>query len=268
MENFGQKVVDGLVKFGIKAGLVTLTIVIGIFVVKLVAVIVRKILAKTDVDKAAGNFIVSLVKALLWLFIGFLAGYFIGISVTALIAMVSAATVAIGLALQGSLSNLASGIVLAVTKPFKEGDFVEIDAVSGKIVDIKLFTTNLATIDNKRIVIPNSTMSSSNIINYTTQDKRMINMPVSVAYNSDIDKVRNVLIDIIASNPLVLLDTAPMAEVVEYKESGVDFTVRAWTKTQDYWTVYWWLRQRILEEFRLQNIEIPYTKMDLYIKNN
>lgn len=269
MESFTAKLLDWLKDFGIKTALIVTTLVVGLLLLKLVAVIIRKIAIKTKMDNAVMRFVISLSKALIWLITGFLIGYFIGIPIAALVAIVTAATVAIGLALQGSLSNLASGIVIAVTKPFAEQDFIEVGAVSGKIVDIKLFTTHLVTIDNKRIIIPNSTISSSNIINYTAQSMRMLNMTLPVAYGSDTSKVRDVLLDLVMKEPRINMEIAqPMAEVHSYGESGINFVLRAWTNTQDYWSVLWAMNDRILSAFRENSIEIPFNKMDVYLRNN
>lgn len=262
----GEKIVEFLKNFGIKAGLVALTLLLGIALIKLIIIIERKILKRAKIDIAVINFSLSLTKAVLWLVIVFLVGYFLGISINALIAIVSAATVAIGLALQGSLSNLASGIIIAVTKPFVDGDFVDVGMVSGKVVNIKLFTTELVTIDNKKIVIPNSTIAASNIINYTNQAERMLNMTIPVAYNSDVEKVSAVLLKIVKSNVLVLAEKEPIAKVHEYGQSSINFILRAWTKTENYWEVYWWVNSKIIEEFRKENIEIPYNKLDVFLK--
>lgn len=269
MESFTAKLLDWLKNIGIKAALIVATLIIGMLLLKLASIVIRKIARKTKMDNAAMRFVMSLAKAFLWLIIGFLVGYFLGIPIGALIAIVSAATVAIGLALQGSLSNLASGIIMAITKPFAEEDFIEVGAVSGKIIDMKLFTTHLVTIDNKKIIIPNSTMSSSNIINYTAQSMRMLNMTLPVAYGSDTAKVRDVLLSLVDRDERINLEfAAPMAEVHSYGESGINFVLRAWTNTKDYWDVYWSMNEHILAAFRDNGIEIPFNKMDVYIKQN
>lgn len=262
-----EQIIEWLKIFGIKAALVAATVIIGILVIKLITAILNKILTRTGIDKAAGIFIKSLVKALLWLLIGFLAGYFIGIPITALAAIIGAATVAVGLALQGSLSNLASGILIAVTKPFLEGDFVELSDASGKVTEIRLFNTHLLTIDNKRIIIPNSTITNANIVNYTRQSERMLNLKISVSYSSDIDKVRGVLLEVAAQDKLILKERDILCELHEYSESGINFILRAWTKTENYWTVYWRIHREIIAALRDNAVEIPYKKVDVYLKN-
>lgn len=262
-----EQVLEWLKVFGIKAGLVAVTVVIGLIIIKLVTMLLNKIFVRADIDKAAGIFIKSLVKALLGLLIAFLAGYFIGIPITALAAIIGAATVAIGLALQGSLSNLASGILIAVTKPFSEGDYVELSDASGKVAEIRLFNTHLLTIDNKRIIIPNSTITNANIVNFTRQKERMLNLKIPVSYNSDVDKVRGVLLEVAADDILILKDRDIMCELHEYGESGIIFILRAWTMTENYWTVYWRIHREIIAALREKLIEIPYKKLDVYIKN-
>lgn len=266
MAEFKSKSLDILKTIGIKAAFVILTIIIGIVLIKLILNITRKILKKAHVDNAVINFAASLIKSLLWIIDGFIVGVIIGIPITALIAIVSASTVAIGLALQGSLSNLASGIIIAVTKPFIEGDFVDTGVVSGKVINIKLFTTELVTIDNKKIVIPNSTIATSNITNFTNQSRRMINITVPVSYTSDIDKVTEILTEIALANPLALKDIPPIIKLHEYASSSLNFIFRVWTKTEDYWELYWWVNSEIINKFRLNNIEVPYSKLDVFIK--
>lgn len=266
MAAFGVKALEILRQTGIKIGLMAATLIIGFFVVKLAAKFARYLLKRARVDNAVANFAVSLIKSAFWLVIIFLVGYFAGIPITALVAIVSAATVAIGLALQGSLSNLASGIIIAVTKPFKEGDFVDTGVVMGKVVNIKLFTTEMVTIDNKKIVVPNSTIASSNITNSTNQARRMINMSVPVNYSSDIALVENTLLGIVNNNEKVIKDPAPLCKLHEYSASSINFILRAWTLTEDYWEVYWQLNEEVILKFRENGIEIPYTKIDVFMQ--
>lgn len=262
----GEKVVEWLKNFGIKAAFVALTVLIGIIVIKLITMLLTRIFAKSKIDKAAANFVKSLVKAALILVIIFVAGYLIGISITALAAIIGAVTVAIGLALQGSLSNLASGILIAVTKPFNEGDYVEFLDASGKVQEIRLFNTHLSTLDNKRIIVPNSTITSSNIVNFTRQSERMLNMRVPVSYQSDLERVKAVLLEVAANHPLVIKDKDIICELHEYGASSLDFTLRAWTKTTDYWSAQWSINSDIIHALRENQIEIPYQKVDIYMR--
>lgn len=265
--SFSESALNWLKNFSIKTALVVGSILVGILLVKIASKVLDKIFVKAHIDKAAGSFIKSLIKSLIWLAVVFLVGFFIGIPITALVAIISAATVAIGLALQGSLSNLASGIVIAVTKPFIEGDFIELEGVSGKVKEIKLFNTHLNTIDNKVIIVPNSTISSSNIINYTNQSMRMLNMTIPVSYTSDTGTVREILLGIVREHPLTIKNKDMICEIHEYGESSINYVLRAWTNTADYWAAYWSINESIINEFRHTNIEIPYSKLDVFIKS-
>lgn len=255
-------------EFGVRLGIVCAIIVISIIVVRLAVMLTRKIMAKSGVDKAVTGFVTSLIKSSIILVAIFLCGVFIGIPVTALVAIVSAITVALGLALQGSLSNLASGIVIAVTKPFVEGDFIDNGDISGKVRDIKLFNTELVTIDNKKIVIPNSSVVSKYIVNYTNQERRMVELIVPISYDESVDKVKEILLDIAKNNQMVLKDEEPIIRLHNYGESSLDIIFRVWVLNENYWKTYWDMREEIVDKFNKNNITIPYNKMDIYFKND
>lgn len=256
------------IEFAIRVGLVTATVLIGIIAIRIIVMIARKIMTKSGLDRAVMGFIASLIKSAVILVMVFLIGYFIGVPITALVAILSAATVALGLALQGSLSNVASGIVIAVTKPFVEGDFIDTGDVAGKVREIKLFNTELVTIDNKKIIIPNSVVANNHITNFTNQSVRMIEVLVPVSYDEDIEKVKRVLLQVATSNAKIHLEPLPIIRLHEYSNSSLNIIYRVWVDTADYWEVYWDIRESIISSFSDNNIIIPYNKLDVNIVND
>ncbi len=256
------------IDFLIRLGLITATVLIGLIALKIVVKIVRKIMTKSGVDRAVMGFVTSLIKSAIILLMIFLIGYFIGVPITALVAITGAVTVALGLALQGSLSNIASGIVIAITKPFIEGDFIDTGEVAGKVRDIKLFNTELVTIDNKKIIIPNSVVANNHITNFTDQSVRMIEIKVPISYDEDVERVKEILLKVAISNERVHETPLPIIRLHEYSDSSLDIIFRIWVDTSDYWEVYWDVRESIITAFNDNNIIIPYNKLDVNVYND
>ena len=256
------------IDFLIRLGLVVATIILGLIAIRVIVKIARKIMAKSGVDRAVMGFASSLIKSIIILIMVFLVGYFIGVPITALVAIVGAVTVALGLALQGSLANIASGIVIAITKPFVEGDFIDTGGVSGKVREIKLFNTELVTIDNKKIFIPNGVVANNHITNFTNQKDRMIEMIIPISYSENIDKVKEVLLDVAIANPKVHSEPLPIIRLHAYSDSSLDIIFRVWVNTAEYWEVYWDIRESIVAAFNKNEISIPFNKLDVHLVND
>ena len=182
-----------------------------------------------------------------------------------LVTIVGSCAVAIGLALQGGLSNIAGGLMILIFKPFKVGDYISVDNLEGTVKSITMFYTTVTTIDNKIIQLPNGNLSNSNIINYSYNRKRRVDIDVSVSYNTDIDKVKKVLNSIIDKHELILADEDKVVRLKTHADSALVFTLRVWTKTEDYWNVYFDLMESIKKEFDKNKIEIPYKQVDVHI---
>lgn len=244
-----------------------LVLVIGFIVIKLLGRIFKRAMDKSKLKGATGNFLISLVKvALLAVYIIILLSM-LGVDTTSLVAIFSVLTLAISLAVQGVISNLASGIMLVVTKPFEEGDFVDIDGTSGTVEEIRITCTKLKTGDNKVITIPNATVTGAVVINYSTKGTRRLDLTVSAAYGTDVATVKNAVLDVIARHSDVVFDDpAPMVRLTEHSASSLDFVVRVWLKSGDYWTVNFDLKEEIYAEFAKRGIEIPFPQMDVHIK--
>jgi len=181
------------------------------------------------------------------------------------VAVLGAAGLAVGLALQGSLSNFAAGVLMIIFKPFKVGDFVEAGGTAGVVVDINIFTTIMKTGDNKKIIIPNGKINSDNITNFSANDTRRVDLVAGVSYGDDLDKVKTVLKEILAADERVLKDPEPTIGVLELADSSVNFAVRPWVKTADYWPTLFAVQEEIKKRFDKEGISIPFPQQDVHM---
>jgi small conductance mechanosensitive channel len=188
-----------------------------------------------------------------------------GIQTASLIAIVGAAGLAIGLALQGSLANFAAGFLMLIFRPFKTGDYIEGAGTQGTVEEIHLFTIQLKTPDNKTVIIPNAKLMGDNIINYSAKDKRRVDLVIGVSYSDNLSKVRQVLEDVLSKDNRVLKDPAPTIAVMELGDNSVNFAVRPWAKTDDYWNVYFDLTEDIKKRFDAESISIPFPQRDVHL---
>jgi len=240
-------------------------LVIGLIVMKIAMSLFRKMVNRSKLKGTAGNFLISLCKtALIVLYVIILLSM-LGVDTTSLVAIFSVLTLAISLAVQGVISNLASGIMLVVTKPFEEGDYVDIGGTTGTVEKIHITCTKLKTPDNKVVTIPNSTVTAANITNYSTKETRRVDFTFSVAYGSDVEKVKSIILGVIGKHELILTDPAPMVRLTEHGASSLDFVTRVWTKNADYWTVNFDLKEQVLAAFVAEGIEVPFPQMDVHV---
>jgi small conductance mechanosensitive channel len=239
--------------------------VIGRWIAKLVRGGIKRMMKKADVEPIIIGFVSSIAYIALLAFVVVAALGQLGIQTTSFIAILGAAGLAIGLALQGSLSNFAAGFLMIIFRPFKVGDFIEGAGVAGVVEEIQIFTTKLKTGDNKIIIVPNAKLSGDNITNYSAQETRRVDMTVGVAYSADLSKVREVLLDIISKDTRILAEPAPLVAVAELADSSVNFVVRVWTKTGDYWGVKFDATETIKNRFDAEGIGIPFPQRDIHI---
>ena len=248
-----------------KIVLFVIVVFAGMVAIKIAMTICRRAVNRSKLKGTAGNFLLSMIKtAIITLYLITLLSM-LGVDTTSLIAIFSVLTLAISLAVQGVISNLASGITLIVTKPFEEGDYVEIGSSAGTVEKIYITCTKLRTPDNKVITIPNATVSESNITNYSVKDTRRVEFIFSAAYGSNIEKVKSVILGIISKHELVLADPAPMVRLKTHGDSSLDFVARVWVKSADYWTVTFDLNEQVLEAFEAEGIEVPFPQMDVHV---
>ena len=226
---------------------------------------VRRVMDKADTDPIIVGFVGSISYIALLAFVIIAALGQLGIQTTSFIAILGAAGLAIGLALQGSLANFAAGFLMIMFRPFKVGDFIEGAGVAGVVESIQIFTTTMKTGDNKTIIIPNAKLSGDNIVNYSAKTTRRVDMTVGVAYDADLSKVRDVLKDIISKESRIHSDPEPLIAVAELADSSVNFVVRVWTDTGDYWAVMFAMNETIKNRFDAEGIGIPFPQRDLHI---
>jgi small conductance mechanosensitive channel len=250
--------------WGINIVMAAAIFVIGKFFVNLLVKFAKKIMLRANVDNILVNFIASIVHAVFLLFVVIAALDQLGVETTSLVALVGAAGLAIGLALQGTLQNLASGVMLIIFRPFNDGDFVEAGGVSGVVEQIGIFTTTMRTGDNREIIIPNGEIFGGTITNYSKRTTRRVDMVFGIGYDDDIKKAKEILSRILNEDERVLDDPAPQVAVAELADSSVNFNVRPWCKTADYWDVYSDIHEKVKITFDAEGISIPYPQMDVH----
>lgn len=239
-------------------------LIVGMWLAGLISKIVAKAMEKAKVGKEVVTFAHSFVKIGIKILIFVAVIGTLGFNIASLVTALGAATVAIGLALQDSLKNIASGIMILVHKPFKVGDFLETNGLQGTVTHIDIANTYLLTLDNKEIIIPNSSMAVSNIINYTSKKKRRVDLSYNVSYGSDIDFVRSVIKKVIDKQDMILKDPKPFIAVGKHTDSSIEIVVWVWCKTPNYWSLYYYMQEHIKKAFDENKIEIPFTQIDVH----
>jgi len=265
MEDILDKIYQLLMVYGIKVLAAIAIFVIGRWVAKGVRKLVERVMSKSKVDSTLISFTANLAYIALLAFIAIAALGQLGIQTTSFIAILGAAGLAVGLALQGSLSNFAAGFLLIIFRPFKVGDYIEGGGVTGVVEAIQIFTTQLKTPDNKTVIVPNAKMTDDNIVNWTVKGTRRLDMVMGIGYEDDIDKARQIMADIIAADGRVLKDPAPQIAVSELGDSSVNFVVRPWAKVEDYWGLYFDLTEKIKKAFDANGISIPFPQRDVHL---
>jgi len=240
-------------------------LVAGIWAAKLIKKLVVSIMDKKEIEPMLISFASSITYIALIAFVIIAALGQLGIQTTSFIAIIGAAGLAIGLSLQASLSNFASGVMIIFFRPFKVGDFVEAGGVSGVVEGIQIFSTQMRTGDNKAIIVPNSSITNSNITNYSAKDERRVDLVFGIGYDDDIKQAKKVLQDIVKKEKRILKDPEPVIAVSELADSSVNFVVRPWVKTGDYWGVYFDLTEAVKLRFDKEGISIPYPQQDVHM---
>jgi small conductance mechanosensitive channel len=238
---------------------------IGRFIAKMLVKVLRAVLTKSKMDEMLIDFVASIANAILVLFVIIAAIDQLGVDTTSLIALVGAAGLAVGLAMQNSLQNFAAGVMLIVFRPFKNGDFIEAAGATGVVEAISIFTTVMRTGDNREIIIPNGAIYDGTIVNYSARDTRRIDMVFGIGYNDDIKKAKDIMREIIAADERILKDPEPLIAVAELADSSVNFNVRPWVNSSDYWTVLFDVTEKVKLAFDENGISIPFPQMDVHM---
>lgn len=260
-----EQVQEVVTVFGFKLLAALAVFIIGRWLARHLAKVVERLMTKSKVDQTLVVFIGHLTYVALLTFVILAALGQLGIQTTSFIAVLGAAGLAVGLALQGSLSNFAAGVLMIIFRPFKVGDFIEGAGTAGTVEELKIFTTQLKTPDNKLIIIPNSKLSSDNIVNVSAKPTRRVDMVFAIGYTDSIDRAREVITDVLAQDSRILKEPAPLVAVLELADSSVNFAVRPWVKAADYWDVYFDITENMKKRFDREGISIPFPQRDVHL---
>lgn len=265
MQGFLERLPEYLTTYGMRLIAAVLIFLIGKLIARLIARLLEKLMIKSNMDKTLASFLRNLVYFLLLAFVIIAAIDKMGVQTTSLVALIGAAGLAIGFALQGSLSNFAAGVMLIIFRPFKVGDFVEAGGTMGSVQEIKIFSTILRSPDNRLIVVPNSKITGDNITNFTAIDKRRVDLVFGISYDDDIRKAKEVLEGIVKADQRVLSDPGPTIAVSELGDSSVNIVCRPWVKPADYWDVYFETTEKAKIALEAAGLSIPYPQRDVHM---
>ena len=236
--------------------------------VSLLLQLIERRMEKVEMDQSLQTFLIPLLRVTLQALLFLTIAATVGIEITTFAAIIGAASLALGLAFQGSLANLAGGVLILIFKPFKVGDFIQAAGFSGTVMEIQIFHTVLRTPDNQNVIIPNADLSNASAINYSAYDNRRANIQLTVSYDSDLKKVKEVLYGVIAKQPLILDDPKPMVVMGGFGEDGATISVRVWADKSDYWTMYFALLEDIKVAFEEEGVRIPYRQMTVHLEQS
>ena len=260
-----DKLIELVQSYGLPLIWAIVVFIVGRIVARIITKVVVKMMSRANIDETLIKFTKTVIYVALMIFVILASLGKLGIETTSFAAILAAAGLAIGLSLQGTLGNFASGFMLILFRPFKVGDFVEAGGVSGVVEEIQIFSTRMRSGDNKEITVPNGQIVGSTITNYSAKETRRVDLVVGVGYNDDLKKVRAVLEDILAKDERILKDPAPTIGVSELADSSVNFVVRPWVKSGDYWPVLFDTQETVKLRFDAEGISIPYPQQDLHI---
>jgi len=257
-----------VIPWAINITMALLIFVVGKFVIGVITRLVKKLMLKARLDNILVNFISSIIKTVLLLFVVIASLNQLGVDTTSLIALIGAAGLAIGLSLQSTLQNLAAGVMLVIFRPFKSGDFIDAGGVMGTVEKINIFNTVMRTGDNREIIVPNGSIYGGTITNYSARETRRVDMVFSIGYNDDLRKAKGIIKQILDNDERVLAEPEPLVAVAELADSSVNFNVRPWCKSGDYWNVYFDTHENIKLAFDEAGVSIPYPQMDVHMQKN
>lgn len=244
------------------------TLIIGFIVVKLLIKLCKKLLAKTKMERIAQKFILSIIKVALYLIWILILLAELGISITGIVAALSAAVLAVGLALQDSLSNLANGIIIVSGKFFKEGDYINVEGVEGVVKNINLLSTTILTNDNKTITLPNSHIVNNPMTNFNREKTRRVDFEFDVAYDTDIQKAKQIIDEVVKSDGRIYLDPKPFVGLKSLNDNSIKIVLNVWVDGEDYWNVYYYIMETMFNEFKKNDISIPFNQLEVRLRND
>ena len=266
MENLIKSVIDNCTPVALKIIASIVILFLGTTIIKFVIKRLKKGKLISKMDDSLSSFFISFIKISLYVVLFLTLASVIGIPMASFVTVLASAGVAIGLALQGALSNFAGGIMILLFKPFKVGNYIKTGDLEGTVSSITVFYTFIVTLDNKTITLPNGTLTNTSVINYSTQAQRRVDLFFTASYSSDIELVKKVLLDCALNNENVLKDPAPFAGVTSQKDSSIEYTLRVWCDTEKYWSVFFALQESVKPAFDKNGIEIPFIQIDIHNK--
>jgi small conductance mechanosensitive channel len=267
-EQMSQVIDTFIIPWGIDIVMAIAIYIIGKFTVGILVNVFGKVMARSKYDEMLIDFIKAIVNSILMLFVIIASLDKLGVNTSSMVAIFGAAGLAIGLSLQGSLQNFAAGVMLLVFRPFKSGDFIDAGGEMGTVMSISIFTTIMTTPDNKQIIVPNGNVYGGNITNFSANATRRVDMVIGISYDSDLRKAKEILNEMVAADERILKEPAPMVAVSELAESSVNFVVRPWVKSADFWAVKFDYTEAVKLRFDSEGISIPFPQMDVHVHKN
>ena len=259
-----QQVTTLCIEAGKSILLAILIFVVGRYLIKFINRMIGRMMERKKVEPTIQSFLKSFINVLLTILLIITTVSALGVNTTSFAALLASAGVAVGMALSGNLQNLAGGIILLLFKPYKVGDYIEAQGVSGTVKEIQIFHTIILTVDNKQVYVPNGALSSGSVTNYSSEPLRRVDLTVSVEYGTQVDTVKQALEDIIKADGRILTDPEPFVALGNLSASSIDFTVRTWVKGTDYWPVYFDLTRTVYEEFNRRGISFPFPQIQVH----
>ena len=261
-----ERLLNNAFDLGIQLLIALVVVYVGLRLIKILEQKLKKENKFSKLDSSVKGFVISILSISLKALLLVVAASIVGIPTTSFITIIGSAGVAVGLALQGGLSNLAGGIMLLIFKPFKVGDYIESEGRDGTVKAITMFYTIITTPDNKEIHLPNGNLLNNEIVNYSANPTRRLDLEFNVSYDTKIDKVKKVINEVLDNNELILQDKDRIVRILKHSDSSLTYTVKVWVKKEDYWTTYFDLQENIKEAFDKNKIEIPYPQLDIHQK--
>jgi small conductance mechanosensitive channel len=263
--NLSDKAMELLWKYGPNVVLAVVVLILGLIIINVFLKGVKRILIKRDTDPSLIPFIITLSNIALKAMLVVSVVGMVGIEVTSFVALIGAAGLAVGLALQGTLQNFAGGVIILMIKPFKAGDFIETGGYTGSVSEIQIFNTYLKTPDNKVVIIPNGQLANSSMINYTNEPTRRVDWTFGIAYGDSAALAKEVLLGLIKNDQRIKTDPAPFVALSQLADSSVNFVVRVWVDTPDYWEVHFEMNENVYNTFAEKGLNIPFPQMDVHV---
>ena len=289
-----QKMVNGLISFGLKVGIAILVFYVGRYIIRKLYKMVYNVMTHRHIDQSLTTFVLSLIRMVLYFILVISIIGILGLETSSFLAIFASAGVAIGMALSGTLQNFAGGVLILLLKPYKVGDFIEVNGFTGTVKSIQLFNTVINTVDNKAIILPNGALSTGSINNYSLESYRRVDWTVCLAYGTDLDKAKETLMEIVQADPRVVkkyieddelykqqnlidkrvvsvqnkVERPPFVGLNEMADSSINFVVRAWTHASNYWPLYFDINERIYKELPEKGFSFPFPQMDVHLDHN